>query len=251
MTGFSTEWLTLREAADDRARDADLMAEVARRFDGALIADLGGGTGATLRVLGPRLPAARWRILDADAALLSHVEPTARVEPVEVDLAAEPEAAFASRPALITASAFFDLTSAAWIDRFASLLKHSGGALYAALTYDGREVWTPAPPHEARALKAFHADMGRDKGFGPALGPNAADALSAALGRAGLKVMTAKSDWRLSRPEDGAMIDALADGGAAALAETMTGEDGAAWADGRRAAQDVLVGHVDILALPA
>ncbi|MEO0363163.1 MAG: class I SAM-dependent methyltransferase, partial [Pseudomonadota bacterium] len=88
MSGFSAEWLTLREAADDRARDAALRDAVAARFDGALVADLGGGSGATLRVLGPLMPKARWRILDHDPALLALAPRRDGVETACVDLAA-------------------------------------------------------------------------------------------------------------------------------------------------------------------
>ena len=127
--------------------------------------------------LSPLAPAATWRVLDDDPALLARLP--AGVEPVRADLAAAPEAAFAPAPRLVAASAFFDLTSAVWIERFADLLAASKVALYAALTYDGREVWSPKPAEEDAALAAFNRDMRRDKGFGPALGAAAHDALLA------------------------------------------------------------------------
>ena len=40
-----------------------------------------------------------------------------------------------------------------WLARFVAALP-AGAAVYAALTYDGRESWSPAPPHEAQGLAA-------------------------------------------------------------------------------------------------
>ncbi|MEX2518275.1 MAG: class I SAM-dependent methyltransferase, partial [Paracoccaceae bacterium] len=218
MSGFSAEWLDLRAGADDRARAPDLIAAL-RRWAGdrpVLIADLGGGSGATRRALRPQLPAARWRVIDHDPALLSAVTPGADLETALADLAADPGAAFAGSPDLVAASAFFDLVSAGWIDDFADRLAARRMPLYAALTYDGREEWRPTPPHEARALAAFHQDKGRDKGFGPALGPAAAARLAAGLRARGFSVTEAASDWRLTPPRDAALIAALAAGGAEA-----------------------------------
>ena len=202
MSGFSADWLALRSGADGRARDQTLLKTAAGIAGDGLIADIGGGVGASFNALAPLAPGARWRVLDHDPALLARLPADNRIEPVAVDLAAAPEAALTPHPRLVTASAFFDLTSADWIERFADRLAASGAALYAALTYDGREDWSPKPPGEAEALAAFHRDMTRDKGFGPALGPAAHGALADALRRRGYKVREARSDWRLLRPRD-------------------------------------------------
>ncbi len=248
MSGFSLDWLRLRADADDRARAPGLLARAVAFGAGQplLVADLGGGAGATRRALGPHLPRARWRVLDHDRALLSAIPPGPDLEAVEADLAARPEAAFEGGPGLIAASAFFDLVSAEWIGRFADLLAAARLPLYAALTYDGRETWEPAPPGEAEALVAFHADMGRDKGFGSALGPAAPDALAAALRARGYRVEEAASDWVLEAGRDDALIAALAEGGAAALGPAAP----AGWAAGRAAARAVRIGHRDLWAEP-
>lgn len=253
MSGFSVDWLTLRAGADDRARAPALLERVkVWAGDGPLlIADLGGGCGATRRALGSHLPAARWRLLDNDSALLDQAPPGADLETVAVDLAARPEAAFFP-PDLVAASAFFDLVSAAWIDRFVALLAASRAPLYAALTYDGREDWRPAPRHEAAALEAFRGDMARDKGFGPALGPNAPRYLADALRRSGYTVHEAASDWRLTRARDAALIESLATG-AATAARVRAALSPAAlrdWRTDRTAATAVVIGHCDILAFP-
>ncbi len=250
---FAADWLALRAPADDRARDPGLVAALADWARGRPIRinDIGGGDGATRRAIGGTLPGARWLVVDADPALLLHAA-AAGAEISLVDLAARPEAAFAGGPNLMTASAFFDLVSEDWIAAFAEGLATRRLPLYAALTYDGRENWRPTPPHEAAAREAFRADMRRDKGFGPALGAAAHAMLAAALRARGYEVREAESDWRLERGRDDALIAALAEGGAeapmvrAALSRSALAE----WRAGRGAAETVLIGHRDLLALP-
>lgn len=251
MSGFSADWLALRADADNRARDQALLEAAAGIAGDGLIADIGGGVGASFNALAQLAPGARWRVLDHDPALLARLPDDDRIEPVAVDLAAAPESAFTPHPRLVTASAFFDLTSADWIERFADRLAASGAALYAALTYDGREDWSPSPPGEAEALAAFHRDMTRDKGFGPALGPAAHGALADALRRRGYRVREARSDWRLLRPRDADLIGALAEVGAAALAGALPPPLLTDWRAGRMAAETALIGHMDLLATPA
>ncbi|KQP59701.1 hypothetical protein [Methylobacterium sp. Leaf108] len=75
MTGFSSEWLALREPADHAARDAGLVADLGRALPADReigIVDLGCGTGSNLRGLSPRLgPRQSWRLVDHDPALLA------------------------------------------------------------------------------------------------------------------------------------------------------------------------------------
>ena len=250
MTGFAAEWLALRAPADTAARDGALLHAAAAFAGDGLISDIGGGSGATFRALAPLAPAARWRVLDADETLLSQLPDDPKIEPVAVDLAVDPGAIFAKTPALVAASAFFDLASAEWIDDFAARLARSGAPLYAALTYDGRERWAPEPPHESEALAAFHADMRRDKGLGSALGPGAHRALATALARFGYQVSEAQSDWRLSRPRFASLIVALAQGGGDALSGALPDAAHREWLTGRIGASDVLIGHMDLLAIP-
>lgn len=88
MSGFSADWLALREPFDRAAR-----ASMASAFDWTALAahlrggstgdavitvlDLGCGTGASLREVAPRLGGVqRWRLVDHDAALLAAVPET-------------------------------------------------------------------------------------------------------------------------------------------------------------------------------
>jgi hypothetical protein len=144
----------------------------------------------------------------------------------------------------VTASAFFDLAGAAWIDAFAEAAAAARAAVYAALTYDGRERWAPPHPEDPAVHARFLADMRRDKGLGPALGAEAGPHLAQALARRGYRVATADTPWRLTAPRDAALIAALADGSAQATGASES------WRAARRVASSVEIGHVDVLALP-
>ena len=75
MTGFSADWLALREPADRRARNSGLLAALVARLAGrreVAVIDLGCGTGSNLRACAPQLPARQeWRLVDLDPALLA------------------------------------------------------------------------------------------------------------------------------------------------------------------------------------
>ena len=75
MTGFSADWLALREAADHRARSAELADALQARFaqrDRVTVVDIGCGSGSNLRGTAPLLPPRQsWTLVDYDADLLS------------------------------------------------------------------------------------------------------------------------------------------------------------------------------------
>jgi SAM-dependent methyltransferase len=252
VSGFSSDWLALREAADRAARDPGLMARLADWAAGRRlrVVDLGCGTGATWRALSPHLPGAEWLLVDHDPALLQEAARRTGAKTRRADLARDIASVLAGAD-IVTASALFDLCSRKWVDQFVAALP-APAAVYGALSYDGREVWRPAHPLEDRALAAFHSHQYGDKGFGLSLGPAAAAHLAMRLEASGRTVATARSDWRLG-PEDRPLIAALADGAAEAVAETGALKEAELtdWRAARRAAQSVEIGHLDILALPA
>jgi SAM-dependent methyltransferase len=256
VSGFDAGWLDLRAGADARARDQSLAARLGAYFAArkrVRVLDLGAGTGANLRATAPLIAAPQhWVLADNDAALLARVEPVANATITRrtVDLAGDLPGLFDPAPDLVTASAFLDLCGADWIDRLVSLAARSGAALYAVLTYDGREQWTPPHPLDAEVLAAFHADQRRDKGFGPALGPDAHAALAACLRHIGYAVFEAPSEWELSYPDDAGLIAALASGSAATVAATIGPGRAESWRAARIGAARVSIGHRDLLALP-
>ena len=91
-----------------------------------------------------------------------------------VDLARDLELALDGPLDLITASALLDLVSAEWLDRLIVEAAARRLPVYAALTYDGRVRIEPAEAFDAEILSGFNLHQRTDKGFGPALGPDAA-----------------------------------------------------------------------------
>ena len=196
MTGFSAEWLALREPADHAARNLEVLAATVRYFGGREtieVLDLGAGSGSNLRALAPHLPGRQsWRLIDHDSALIRAAtvalpEWTRRsglsieVTCQQADLSGGVAAILETSPDLVTAAAFFDLVSTEWIDRFVEFLAARGLPLYTTLVYNGEESWQPPHPVDAAVNAAFNLHQGGDKGFGPAAGPRAAEILSDAL----------------------------------------------------------------------
>ncbi|WP_332118299.1 class I SAM-dependent methyltransferase [Azorhizobium caulinodans] len=279
MTGFSADWLALREPADHRARNGDLAAALSARFGQTTplrVTDIGAGTGSNLRATAPLLGREQhWTLVDYDPALLAEARRQLRawaddaseaddglrltkdgralhVRFREADLARAPEVIGAQTPHLVTASAFFDLVSADWIPRFADVVAQTGADFFTVLTCDGADDWQPPHPDDAAIAAGFHADQARDKGFGPAAGNDATALLAEAFGRLGYQARSAPSPWLLdgTSPADAALIAALAAGTAGAAAESGTvSPDGAdAWAQARLGARSCRIGHLDLLA---
>ena len=73
MTGFSADWLALREPYDALARNADVLDAVAtflKPLASVRVIDLACGTGSTLRTLSSHLPSRQnWDLVDNDAGL--------------------------------------------------------------------------------------------------------------------------------------------------------------------------------------
>jgi len=80
VSGFSAEWLKLREPYDLRARNAAVLDAVFNLLAGqpsVTLVDLACGTGSTFRALSPRIGARQtWRLVDNDLSLLARVSPS-------------------------------------------------------------------------------------------------------------------------------------------------------------------------------
>lgn len=257
MSGFSIDWLNLREPADLSARDTGLIKTLINFLpEHARIVDLGSGTGSTLRALCSNSSVDyRWRLLDIDPLLLAEARHrhgnTLSLETLQTDLndvnSLPLEDAF-----LVSASALFDLASQDFVDRLCLRLSEHRLAFYAALNYDGHMQWTPAHPLDKTVTDVFNQDQRRDKGFGPALGPTATEALLVGLRQAGYQVEVADSPWQLGPDQERLSRELLA--GIASAVSDMLGEAVVKdWLDFRikhAASGQCIVGHQDILALP-
>lgn len=274
---FSSDWLKLRESADHRARNQELLEKLAAHFEdreSVSVFDLGTGAGSNLRATSPFLPHQQeWTLVDHDPALLiaasetiaawaDSSRPTASgieaskdgrsmlIELKRADLAADPAPWRDAPPSLVTAAALFDLVSAEWIDRFTARVIHSRASFYTALTHSSAAAWSPAHPADAAMTAAFEQHFGTDKGFGPAAGSRATELLAKNFVRAGYKVERRNSPWRLG-PDDQALIATLAEGWAEAAGATnqLPAATVAGWLKARKAAGvSCVVGHEDLLA---
>ena len=276
MTGFSPDWLALREPADHRARNAHLANMVQARFnarDHVTVIDLGCGTGSNLRATYSLLPARQsWTLVDYDPALLQAARSTlARwADTVEIanhglhlvkdrrtitvnfrqaDLARDLDGALAGDADFVTASALFDLCSADFIRRFARAVASKRAAFYTVLTYNGVQKWTPRQPSDQAIAQAFNQHQMSDKGFGPSAGPMAPSELADAFRASGYIVSEGESPWVLGA-NDAQLVSELAEGKAHAAVETglVDKKTLAAWTGVRRTAAEI--GHTDTLAVP-
>jgi SAM-dependent methyltransferase len=265
MSGFSVDWLSLREPYDRSARNSTVLDAVANAFvDQATIAivDLACGTGSTLRAIGAHLPPRQaWRLVDNDLSLLARAStlgeaPHLTVVAKPVDLARDLEHALEGPLDLVTTSALLDLVSAQWLDRLIIEAAARRLPVYAALSYDGRTTVEPEERPDGEILAGFNVHQRTDKGFGPALGPSAAARAVERFEHFGFAVAQGRSDW-IFEPDDRAMQNALFGGWAevAAVTTTLTSDQIAHWLAARRehlaaGRSRLRVGHVDLFARP-
>ena len=276
MSGFDPEWLALREPIDHAARNARVEREVCAHFaerSSLTIVDLGCGTGSNLRALAPVLsPRQHWHLVDGDATLLMEARRSLinwadardagsellldkngreiRVSFECADLTSRDLSFGDITPDLITAAALLDLVSTEWLERLVVASARGRVPLYAVLTYDGVARWRPETALDQRVVDAFDRHQRSDKGFGPALGPIAAETFSALLSRYGYRISQGDSPWQLGS-DDSALIDAVTTGFASAAAEIEPdmADAFADWASASTKAQNVVIGHRDIFAV--
>lgn len=279
MSGFDRSWLALREPYDHAARSPALTEAFAAALPSpAALVDLASGTGSNLRYLAPRLAGPQdWLLIDHDPVLLraaseatadwaatagwsiEHVERGLRLtgeHRVDVRLArqdlSQPHAMPGHEVDGITASALLDLTSATWLEGLADRCRNA--AVLFVLTFDGRLAWQPEEADDDAVRLRFLAHQRTDKGFGPALGPEACQYLATELDDRGHRVRLEASDWRLGAG-DRALLEAMLDGISTAAGHVANDRLLARWAQRRRrqlaaGSLRLTVGHQDLLALP-
>lgn len=266
MSGFSADWLTLREPYDLNARNPTVIDAVAAALEPlspVRIVDLACGTGSTMRALSPFLPARQsWKLIDNDLSLLARAAVTPRAKQVAattipLDLNRDLEAALDGPIDLVATSALLDLVSEPWLDRLVVEIAARSIPFYAALSYDGRTKFTPPDPLDATIAAAVNLHQRTDKGFGSALGPAAATFAISRFEALGYSVARGSSDWDMG-PDDFDIQAELLDGWTSAAHEVgaVLLADTTAWLTRRRGAlaaglASLSVGHVDFFAMPS
>jgi hypothetical protein len=264
MSGFTAEWLALREPHDLAARNSNVLATVAASVNSPplRIIDLACGSGSTVRAIHTLLPTPQhWDLIDNDVELLA-IASKQDIENItlkakRLDLNRDLEAALEPAGNLITLSALLDLVSENWLHPFSRAVAARALPVYAALTYNGLIDLTPADSFDAAIVSDVNAHQRTDKGFGPALGPLAANAAIASFEALGYSIVSGASDWIIG-PNDRAMQKELLEGWVNAANElgTIPSADIASWLSRRidlvsAGHSTIRVGHVDFFALPS
>lgn len=212
MTGFSAEWLAMREPVDAAARHPSItqrLSDLLHTGSGASCVDLGCGTGANMRYLSPLIAGPqRWVLVDSDEAHLQRArelmaewggesQPVHSLETRRVDLARDLDQLRVEEGALVTAAALLDLVSADWLAQLLQRCSARHAIVLFALSYDGSIELDPREPDDELICELVNRHQRTDKGFGPALGPAAVSFACAQLEDLHYQVQTSRSDWVL------------------------------------------------------
>lgn len=282
MSAFSADWLSLREPVDARARSRNLPRELPDTFPA--IIDLGAGTGATLRWLAPMLgPEQQWLLVDNDDALLaeagrrlldwsaqngyqarqrgSELEISGggfdcRVSTRVLDLSQSSGEIVLPRGCLVTASALLDLVSEDWLAAFAARVTAAGACVLWMLSYTGHVSLNPVHAEDRAIVGLVNRHQLTDKGFGPAIGPDAHAVARDLLAQAAYRVAEADSSWHCGPDARGFFIELIE--GWADAARDVSPQDSARIESWRQQRLDLAlsgglqieVSHSDLVALP-
>jgi hypothetical protein len=173
-----------------------------------VVYDLGSGTGAMARWLAPLLPGPQhWVLLDHDEDLLAAADPAygghaADGAPVTVETRpfdlSELEPGHLSGATMVTASALVDLLTAPELDRLVSTVTALACPALVTLSVVGRVRLRPHNPLDPVVAEAFDRHQRRTVGGRTLLGPDAVGHLASAFARAGARVVSRPSPWRLT-----------------------------------------------------
>ena len=268
------DWLALREGADAAARAPELvellrvhLPAAVRPGAPAVIRDLGCGTGSMGRWLARRLSGPQeWILHDRDPGLLARAAasmPRVAADGAPVSARAQEgdltalRSADLSGTALVTGSAVLDLLTAEEVDGLAAACTEAGAAALLTLSVTGRVEFAPSDPLDAAFAGAFNAHQRRRTDDRRLLGPDAVAVAVDAFARRGAVVESRPSPWRLGAVRAELAQEWLRAWIAAACAQQPGLERGAGAYLGRRldacraGKLRLVVGHVDVLALPS
>ena len=267
------DWLALREGADAAARAPELvellrvhLAAAGGPGAPAVIRDLGCGTGSMGRWLAPRLSGPQaWILHDRDPGLLAAAAasmPGAGADGAPVSARTQEGDLTALRSSdvagtvLVTASAVLDLLTAEEVDGLAAMCTEAGAAALLTLSVTGRVELTPSDPLDAAFANAFNAHQRRRHDDRRLLGADAVAVAVDAFARRGAVVESRPSPWRLGADRAELAEEWLRAWIAAACAQQPGLGRRAGPYLGRKLAAchagelRLVVGHVDVLALP-
>jgi hypothetical protein len=264
----SSDWLSLRESEDARARSRELTSAAAGLLAPGpiVIHDLGSGTGSMLRWLAPLLPGPQtWVLHDWNPALVDHATNgdatldgdgrpvsvrtrTGELEALEAD---DLEGA-----SLVTASALLDVLTFEELRTVVRAIVAVGCPVLLSLSVTGDVQLDPPDPLDDAVAAAFNVHQERLVGGRRLVGPSGAALARLLLLEAGWNLRTADTLWRLGE-HDSALLEQWFDGWLDAALEQRADlrDEGVEYrasrhAQLRRAALSAVVVHTDLLAWP-
>jgi len=259
VSEFSTEWLALREPADWQSRSTrvtEAIIAVLPKERAVRAVDLAAGTGSNVRFLARTMPKPQaWLLVDASAQLLERARRMTgfevRTQAVDLSQTAGLTDLVAQKD-FVTASALLDLVSAQWLQAVCAACQRQRSAVLFALSYDGRMNCRPEEPEDELVRNLVNRHQHTDKGFGRALGPDAAAHAAELLESLGYTVIRERSDWVLDS-ESLLLQQQLIEGWASAAIGMAPSETGAIerWRTRRmdhvtQGRSRVVVGHEDV-----
>lgn len=294
---IEASWLDLRYRADDRARQRSLplVRDLAEHLlanahpgpvpgtsqkpvpqaPGLAVVDVGAGTGANLRWLGPHLDQALgsalaqdWALLDHDAVLLEAVRGAAApwlrrsIRHTGSVATLGDLLQTTGHPRLVSCSALLDLLTASQIDDLVAATVRGADAALWSLSVTGDVSFDPGHADDALLVQRFNSDQqrGTTTATGPHFlaGPDGWRLAERAFIDRGWRVSLARTPWILG-PNDAPMVARLlTERAQAALKTTDVSADRRAirtWLalrldQAERGQLEVRVDHQDLLALP-
>jgi len=264
----SSDWLSLREPEDARARSGKLARAVGEVLpDGPItIHDLGSGTGSMMRWLAPLLPGPQsWVLHDWNADLTRQAldgEPPRDSGGTPVDIGTrvgelEDIGADDLRGAsLVTASALLDVLTASEAHAIVDACVAVGAPIFLSLSVTGEVELGPRDARDRLVESAFNAHQRREVNGRRLLGRYGAPIVGGLFELAGWRVRKARTSWRLTDSEPRLLTEWF-DGWIDAAEEQnpQLRIDGAAYrelrrAQARRGELSAVVYHTDLLAWP-
>ncbi len=209
----SQQWLRLREAADARARSADLAAALGAAPPAGrvrVVHDLGCGDGSMGRWLSPRLDGRQhWVLHDLDPELLRAAESGCAPEPGCAPDPGTPSVTVETRlgdvtrlgpddlqgASLVTASALLDLLTGEELARLVGACAATGAPTLLTLSVTGAVRIAPADPADTAMRDAFNDHQRRPTRRGGLLGPDAPRAAVGLFHECGYRVRVRPSPW--------------------------------------------------------
>ncbi len=268
LLDVSSDWLTLREAEDARARSRALAQSAAALLPAGpiVVHDLGSGTGSMMRWLAPLLPGPQeWVLHDWNASLIERavdgVRPCDRGNrPVAVSSRvvelARLTASDLEGASLVTASALLDVLTARELQAIVEACAELGSPVLLALSVTGTVDLSPLDPRDKAFERSFNAHQQRVADGRRLLGPDAPTLARALFQVAGWHVREAATTWRLDDDEP-RLLREWFDGWVDAAVEQSPGlgDESVGYRELRSSqlaggALSAVVHHVDLLAWP-